>query len=37
MNFFVTGCAGFIGSNLVNRMLADRHTVTGTATFHRAG
>ena len=29
MNFFVTGAAGFIGSNLVDRLLADGHTVIG--------
>ncbi len=29
MNFFVTGCAGFIGSNLVDRLLRDGHRVTG--------
>ena len=29
MNIFVTGAAGFVGSNLVDRLLADGHTVTG--------
>lgn len=29
MHYFVTGCAGFIGSNLTDRLLADGHTVTG--------
>ena len=27
--FFVTGCAGFIGSNLTDRLLADGHHVVG--------
>jgi UDP-glucose 4-epimerase len=29
MQCLVTGCAGFIGSNLVDRLLADGHTVVG--------
>ena len=33
MNCFVTGCAGFIGSNLVDRLLADGHAVTGYDNF----
>ena len=33
MNYFVTGCAGFIGSNLVDRLLAEGHTVTGYDNF----
>jgi UDP-glucose 4-epimerase len=33
MRYFITGCAGFIGSNLVDRLLADGHTVTGYDNF----
>ena len=34
MKYFVTGCAGFIGSNLVDRLLVDdRTTVTGYDNF----
>jgi len=29
MHFLVTGCAGFIGSHLCERLLADGHSVTG--------
>ena len=33
MQYLVTGCAGFIGSNLIDRLLADGHTVTGYDNF----
>ena len=33
MNVLVTGAAGFIGSTLVDRLLADGHTVTGFDNF----
>ncbi len=33
MKYFVTGCAGFIGSSLVDRLLADGNTVTGYDNF----
>jgi UDP-glucose 4-epimerase len=33
MKVFVTGAAGFIGSNLVNRLLADGHRVTAYDNF----
>lgn len=33
MRCFVTGCAGFIGSNLVDRLLRDGHTVVGYDNF----
>lgn len=33
MKIIVTGCAGFIGSNLVDRLLAEGHQVTGIDNF----
>lgn len=33
MRCFVTGCAGFIGSNLVDRLLAEGHLVVGYDNF----
>ncbi|MHB8138582.1 MAG: NAD-dependent epimerase/dehydratase family protein [Smithellaceae bacterium] len=33
MHYFVTGCAGFIGSNLVDRLLSDGQVVTGYDNF----
>lgn len=33
MHYFITGCAGFIGSNLADRLLADGHIVTGYDNF----
>ena len=33
MKTFVTGCAGFIGSSLVDRLLAEGHAVTGFDNF----
>lgn len=33
MRFFVTGCAGFIASNLVDRLLSDGHFVSGFDNF----
>ena len=31
--YIITGCAGFIGSNLVDRLLANDHQVTGIDNF----
>ena len=33
MQYFVTGCSGFIGSNLVDRLLDEGHSVTGYDNF----
>ena len=33
MQFFITGCAGFIGSNLTDRLLSDGHSVIGYDNF----
>ncbi len=33
MRYFVTGCAGFVGSTLVDRLLADGHDVVGFDNF----
>jgi UDP-glucose 4-epimerase len=33
MNYFITGCAGFIGSNLTDRLLQEGHTVIGFDNF----
>jgi UDP-glucose 4-epimerase len=33
VRYFVTGCAGFIGSTLTERLLADGHTVVGYDNF----
>lgn len=33
MRFFITGCAGFIGSNLTDRLLQEGHTVVGYDNF----
>ena len=33
MHYFVTGCAGFIGSSLTDRLLAEGHIVTGYDNF----
>lgn len=33
MRYFVTGCAGFIGSSLTDRLLADGHEVVGYDNF----
>ena len=32
-HYIITGCAGFIGSNLVDRLLAQGHRVTGIDNF----
>jgi len=32
-HYIITGCAGFIGSNLVDRLLANGHEVTGVDNF----
>jgi len=32
-HYIITGCAGFIGSNLVDRLLTDGHKVTGVDNF----
>jgi len=33
LHFFVTGCAGFIGSNLTDKLLSDGHDVVGYDNF----
>jgi len=33
LQFFITGCAGFIGSNLTDRLLSDGHSVIGYDNF----
>ena len=33
MRFFITGCAGFIGSNLADRLFSDGHDVVGYDNF----
>ena len=33
MRYFVTGCAGFIGSSIVDRLLAANHEVIGYDNF----
>ena len=33
MRYFVTGCAGFIGSTLTERLLSDGHAVVGYDNF----
>ncbi|MEK9171299.1 MAG: GDP-mannose 4,6-dehydratase, partial [Patescibacteria group bacterium] len=34
MNILLTGCAGFIGSNLLDRLLQDGHKVIGIDDFN---
>ena len=34
MKYLVTGCAGFIGSNLTEKLLADGHEVIGIDNFN---
>lgn len=34
MKILVTGCAGFIGSNLTDRLLSDDHKVVGVDSFN---
>lgn len=33
MKYFITGCAGFIGSNLTDKLLADGHEIIGIDNF----
>ena len=33
MNILVTGCAGFIGSHLCERLVAEKHTIYGIDNF----
>jgi UDP-glucose 4-epimerase len=33
LHYFITGCAGFIGSSITDRLLADGHIVTGYDNF----
>jgi len=33
LKYFITGCAGFIGSNLTDRLIAEGHDVTGYDNF----
>ena len=34
MHYFITGCAGFIGSNLTDKLLKEGHTVVGYDNFN---